>query len=46
MYDVKNDLWELKVKRWRKEANNREKCASAVKEAKLSEDYRAKKKLK
>jgi hypothetical protein len=34
------------VKRWRQEANNREKCVSAVKEAKFLEDYRAKKKVK
>jgi hypothetical protein len=33
--DVENNLWEMKVKRWRKKAVDREKWASVIKEAKV-----------
>jgi len=34
--DVEKDLWEMKVKRWRQKAVDREERASIIKEAKLS----------
>jgi hypothetical protein len=32
---VENDLRAMKVKRWRKKAQNREECSSVIKEAKV-----------
>jgi hypothetical protein len=35
--DVENDSRVMKVKRWRKKDQNREECASVIKEAKVLE---------
>jgi hypothetical protein len=40
--DVENDLRVVKVKRWRKKAQNREEWASVIKEAKVLKGRRAK----
>jgi hypothetical protein len=39
---VENDLRVMKIKRWRKKAQNREEWASVIKEAKVLKDRRAK----
>jgi hypothetical protein len=40
---VENDLRVMKIKRWRKKAQNREEWASVIKKAKVLKDRRAKK---